>query len=280
MFFAERNSYVKKVLQFESMDYALRSRLWNVFLLSFFCKHNEDSIIEMIMFLWDNFFKLPFDNDMPDSLGEYKDWFADYFADEKHTKWYEIYSFVEAIVFLYKKLSSPFLKDFIEDINRVLKDELAEYRLIDGKIIPITNKCEIETIEEALRISDSFVGTHISNALEKIAEKPTPDCRNSIKESISALEALCVSIAGTGGIDTLGRALNVIKKNGKVKLHDDFISGLKALYGWTSDADGIRHYLKEDPDVGLEDAIFMLVTCSALCNFIIVKAGKAGIDTY
>jgi hypothetical protein len=38
------------------------------------------------------------------------------------------------------------------------------------------------------------------------------------------------------------------------------------LYGYTSDADGIRHALLEEDSVTFEQAKFMLVVCSAFTN--------------
>ena len=50
------------------------------------------------------------------------------------------------------------------------------------------------------------------------------------------------------------------------------------LYGYTSDADGIRHALLDESDLDFEDAKFMLVSCSAFTNYLKGKAIKAGID--
>ena len=41
------------------------------------------------------------------------------------------------------------------------------------------------------------------------------------------------------------------------------------LYGYTSDADGIRHALLEEDKVTFEQAKFMLVVCSAFTNYVI-----------
>ena len=61
-------------------------------------------------------------------------------------------------------------------------------------------------------------------------------------------------------------------------MHTDLKKGFKDLYGWTSDSDGIRHALMEMPTVDAEDARYMLVSCSAFVNYLIVKADKAGIQ--
>jgi hypothetical protein len=43
------------------------------------------------------------------------------------------------------------------------------------------------------------------------------------------------------------------------------------MYGYTSDAEGIRHALLEEPTLEQADAIFMLVTCSAFVNYLRAK---------
>jgi hypothetical protein len=64
-----------------------------------------------------------------------------------------------------------------------------------------------------------------------------------MKESISAVEALCKTIAKNDKA-TLGSALDAIAK--KAALHPRQQAGFKSLYGYTNDDDGIRHALKDE----------------------------------
>ncbi|AYM99371.1 hypothetical protein [Chryseobacterium sp. 3008163] len=73
----------------------------------------------------------------------------------------------------------------------------------------------------------------------------------------------------------MGGALDKIK--GKLKIHSALERGFKQIYGYTSDTDGIRHALTEDNNCDFEDAKFMLVSCSAFINYLVIKADKAGI---
>lgn len=50
-------------------------------------------------------------------------------------------------------------------------------------------------------------------------------------------------------------------------------AALGNLYGYTSDGDGIRHSLLEEPNLDYSDAKFMLVTCSAFVNYLTSKRG-------
>jgi hypothetical protein len=116
---------------------------------------------------------------------------------------------------------------------------------------------------------------HLEQALELIANKKSPDYRNSIKESISAVEAMCQLITGNKKA-TLGDALRQIE--GKVgTLHPAQKDAFSKLYGYTNDAQGIRHALLGETDLDVEDAVYMLVVCSAFINYLISKANKAGI---
>jgi len=70
-----------------------------------------------------------------------------------------------------------------------------------------------------------------------------------------------------------------MKKIGdKIELHKALKTGFSNLYGYTSDADGIRHPMLEKANPPSEDAKYMLISCSAFINYLIAKAKKAGID--
>jgi hypothetical protein len=145
-------------------------------------------------------------------------------------------------------------------------------------IIRITSEEEIAEIEEALRVSDSLgpVTEHLKTAITLLSDRESPDYRNSIKESISAVEAICKLIAGKPKAE-LGDCLKQIEREQKVELHQALKQGFEKFYGYTSNAQGIRHALLEQPNLDFEDAKFMLVSCSAFINYLKVKSSKAGI---
>jgi hypothetical protein len=145
---------------------------------------------------------------------------------------------------------------------------------VDGKITQITSEEEISEIEEALKNAPKPVDIHLKTALDKLSDRKSPDYRNSIKESISAVEAICKQIASDTKAD-LEKALKEIEK--KTELHPALKNAFRNLYGYTSDAQGIRHALMEESDLDFEDAKFMLVSCSAFVNYLITKSSKAGI---
>jgi len=86
-----------------------------------------------------------------------------------------------------------------------------------------------------------------------------------VKESISAVEAACEIASGQKG--SLGDCLKGLGSN--EALHPAFRDALAKLYGWTSDAQGIRHALMDAPTLALSDARFMLVVCSAFVSYLL-----------
>ncbi len=76
---------------------------------------------------------------------------------------------------------------------------------------------------------------------------------------------------------TLGTALGRLES--KIgPLHKDLIEAFKKLYWYTSDAHGIRHGLVGEPNLDVEDAKFMLISCSAFIDYLFAKSHKAGIE--
>ena len=158
--------------------------------------------------------------------------------------------------------------------NRILEEEVSGYRILDNQVIPITNQAELSTIQEAYSTKYDSVTIHISKALNLYANRTSPDYENSIKESISAVEAMCCIITGmTGGQATLGNSIKKIKDNG-VHIHSAMEKAFLALYGYTSDENGIRHGGIDFANAPAEDAKYMLISCSAFVNYLIEKWSK------
>ncbi len=272
--FSQRRGFkpIKSVMQVDSMDSELRNGLWNALTL-YYWEQVELNWISYykkidILFkrLWQDYFKKPID-----TLKDY--WPQTYQEIRKYffsCKWYEVYDFIEFIANSYPDEDNLVNPIFMDSCNSVLERELSAYRFVGGKITQITSKEEISEIEEALEISNPLkaVNTHLKRALDLLADRESPDYRNSIKESI------CNLITKEEKV-TLGQALKKIE--GKVSLHPALKSAFSSLYGYTSDAKGIRHALLDEPNISFEDAKFMLVSCSAFVNYLISKATKAGI---
>ena len=101
-----------------------------------------------------------------------------------------------------------------------------------------------------------------------MSNRDNPDFRNSVKESVSAVESACRHLTEMPSA-TLGEALK--KLDQMDPLHGALKDGILKLYGWTSDEGGIRHSLVESDNVKHADAQFMLVACSAFVNYLFAR---------
>ena len=162
-----------------------------------------------------------------------------------------------------------------EVVNSCFKREYIGYRFIDGLINSISDDIELETINQAMVNKYQSVYEHLSKANKFISDRISPDYANSIKESISAVEAMCQIITNAKGRDaTLGNMLNKLEDSG-IKIHGGLKDAFKKLYGYTSDANGIRHAGNiGGPSATFEEAKFMLVTCCAFINYLKVLCSK------
>ena len=282
MKFSERQGFKKprEILQTDSMDDGLRNPLWNVFMDrclnasdSDFLYHGGKGLFRnFCSTLWHDHLKLRVDG-IPDTVVRTIEQIRHHFFA---CDWYEVYDFVE---FVANRPIWTSAQNAIQDFNKVLTDELSAYRFVAGKLAPISSEQEKLAIEGAIsQTSNSYSTTsaHLRQAIDLLARRPTPDYRNSIKESISAVEALCAIVTGDPKA-TLGQALKTFDT--QAKLHGGLRSAFEKLYGYTSDANGIRHALMEESNLEQEDAVFMLVACSAFVSYLIAKQSRRNPST-
>jgi len=271
--FSQREGFkpIKDTLQIESMDDDLRNSLWNALSIYHWQNTSFDykPFYYFISRLWINYFKNLID-EMPEYWSQTIDIIRKYFFK---CEWYSVFDLIEFVA--NDEYDTKKNKVFMYYCNSVLEEELSVWRFVGGKITKISSEEEIEEVEGALSLSSPFasVREHIKSALELIADRKSPDYRNAIKESISAVESAC-KIVTTDKSATLGQVLKKLEKN--IDLHPALKSGFDKLYGYTSSADGIRHALMEQSNLSFEDAKFFLVACSAFCNYLIAKADKLG----
>lgn len=169
----------------------------------------------------------------------------------------------------YNDYSGYMVMSIYEAFNKIFQREYIGYRFVGDIITPISDENEVESINDAIAVSDKVVRDHLLKANSLLANREKPDYENSIKESISAVEALCEVKTGIRGKEaTLGKMLKKLEDGG-IEIHSALKSAFNILYGYTSDANGIRHA----GDIGgsastFEEAKFMLVSCSAFINYL------------
>lgn len=166
------------------------------------------------------------------------------------------------------------LKEYEGNLNNEFDRLDYGYRVANHCVVDITSEEELAAISEAIESSKDNVSEHLQRAVMHYSTRPNPDVRNSIKESISAVEAVCRELTGE---NTLGQALKHLEDNGVV-IHKMLKEGLTKFYVYTNDPDsGIRHALMDDEGTytpSKDEAYYMLVTCSTFVNYLRRKVAK------
>ena len=253
------------------MPKTLRSGLWDAFRMFYadpvgergvYGGYSYDSDFESLTdLIWFRFFREPID-DRPSSPFEARDRIRRMMLE--NFTFHELYSFLEFIAKLHYRTDIDYgksenAKKFVKFCNMVLERERAAFRFSGPQLVKLTDENALEEIEKASVESPAGgVREHISAAARSYSKDP-PDYRNSIKESISAVESATYFVLGKkfGG---LREPLNAIAE--KYELHPAMRQGFEKLYGYTSDSDGIRHAILDEPKISQSEARYMLlVTC-------------------
>ena len=272
--FSIRHGYEQpKPIQIEGMDDDLRNGLWNVFLRFFPYDYDYDTALylppytmpEIFELIWESFFKKP-----SDEYPFITDFVKNIILSSDWNKVFDLIEFVIGDLSLSSEIKAK--NNFIKQCNDILEQENSAYRIIQDRVTPITNKEEIESIKRSMSTLHQGANEHIKKALTLFSRRENPDYENSIKESISAVESI---IKITTDKEKFSAGVNELENRG-IKLHNAHKEALNKLYGFTSDADGIRHGSKEgEPlDININTARLMLITCSAFVNFIEAETPK------
>lgn len=264
-----------RLIQVEQMDDELKNSIWN-FLHNLF---SEDELWHSYAVRVAQDFRKSRLDEVPTYNVRCMEWMKNYFFA---LPWNRIYELLEYTV---ANVESFFPNGVIQKAtveiyaNVVLKTELSGYRFISGVLLPISNTQEMDEISNAVqttqRIGLDGAYQHLQSAINLLGQKPDPDYRNSVKESILSIESIARVIAeekSTGLRDALAKLSNILGIHGSLK------EGFLKLYGYTSDQGGIRHsFTEQDQEVGMDEAKYMLVSCSAFANYLISKAQKANL---
>jgi len=258
-----------KVLQIDDMNQELRSSLWSVSYLLIFKNLNPFVILsnnkkaeEFFTDFMFYFAKRPVD----EAGGVTPDFIKYWFLSEGWMKVYDLVEFIGE----WCGHGTDLQNNFYKSVNEVLARENSGYRFVAGVISPVVSDAEIEEIESSLTVPDQFssVRYHLKIALQLMSDRNSRDFRNSIKESICAVESLVKTVTG----DEKGTLGKLIKTLGRDKdLPPSITRAYDALYGYTSHEDGIRHAMLDMNESKLKysDARYMLIVCSAFINYVI-----------
>lgn len=276
MSFSERYGYSKSrvIVQREELDDDTRVALWNLFYAYNEKLRSDQSALRPVTvlseYLWGDYLQLPLD-DCPSVTSVWSQLKDRVLRGE----WYEPFNLLEFL--LSTQPLARYHAELARTVNIELEKKLTAYRVINDKVVPLDSEAEGTAVASALDELQTTllagVRHHLSTAIDLLADRAKPDYANSVKESISAVEAILELITGEG---VLSKALPKLPASG-IKVHSAQVEAWKKLYGWTSDEDGVRHSAKAPPEVGQAMAKYMLVTSSAFVSLLVEEARRANV---
>ena len=288
MLFSERYGYkkIREAFQIESLDEVTRTQLWNAYYsmiyydidytLYYSSESRHGAFLEeearkesWERTVWLSFFKKSV-NQIPKDLIKHTEIL---FFD---TDWFTIFDFIEFVLENVTPYYSKYSQRYTRQCAKIFQAEKVAYRIVEKRIVPVTSEKEVKEIEAALD-KGGLIQEHLDKALDLFADRDNPNYSNSYEESLKAVEALARKIVGKDKL-TLGQALTAMDKLEGFEFHSALGEGYKKIYGFANDV--IRHAKKDgqDDEIDIEDARYMLISCSAFINYLFVKAEKAGIE--
>ena len=254
---------LSNIIQIDSLNDRTRNKIYSA---TMELVNKTDDKRKFVEYIYEDIFSLT-KNDIPLNGQEF-DIFSDYYKNVEdeilfNLRNYEYNNVFDFIIGIIRGIKINKLKNwYIKEIEKIFKEENVNYKIVGDNIIDIIDEYQVAEIEETLKNPYDIVRKHYNKAIEKLYQDRDYD--NSIKESISSVEAMCQALTENNKA-TLGDALKLLKD----KIHPAMKSAFEKLYGYTSDANGIRHAngLGEGNSTYAE-AKYMLISCSAFVNYL------------
>jgi hypothetical protein len=251
-------------VQLESLDQRLRNDLLNLLYSELLNTYPQSTPYTLRNFWWHHYGQ-PIEQYDPRKLASVIR------ATILDGEWYEVYDLLEFLA----SETPDYYQTLVDVVNAILENNRAGYRIVASQVVEITDETELQSIRDAAaQPAGSPARLHIEKAVQLFADRDNPQYANSIKESISAVEATARDLSGKQSA-TLGDALDLISKLPTAVVHPALLKGWKGIYGFTSDSGGIRHadYQGSVPATQ-ELAQYFLVTCSAMVNLLTTLQSK------
>lgn len=203
-----------------------------------------------------------FSSTFSDEFVTWRDRLQKLFSDGNYIKILELVQFV---------IRSPHKPEgIVKQFAAALSRHQAAYFIDGDTIYPKASLEEGVALVDALNaLRQSEYGgarSHLSAASRLLG---SGDYSGSVRESISAVESIAHVLEPNA--TKLGAALSKLEGSGRI--HGGLKVAFAALYGYASDAEGIRHALVFDSkaEVDEADALFMIGACASFVTFVIRK---------
>jgi hypothetical protein len=259
------------VIQVSDLDHATRTALWNSFHSTVTDMNRRGYEYNgtrpgnaLLRTMWADELELPIDEFSTDSaitvtknLYLKKEWWK--VLD--HVQW-----MAGAVGGYWANLAGAYRAAVESDLQRYL----VGYRFLGDELIPVSNEAEMLEVRNAMSGAGSNARVHLERATSLLASREDPQYAKVVHESINAVESTVAELTGQA---VLSAGLKQLEQKG-VPTHKALLGAWDKLYGYTSDAGGIRHGLVRDEEVDEPLAVYFLVTCSAFINMLLKIAGS------
>lgn len=252
-------------LGLKQISQVLRARLWQIFLIHVDDEMGAIGLRTNLGPIWRTLFKDycvsklgMFSDEVGDRRTDFIDRLKPSFQQGQYS---EVLGTVEWFV---RRASESSLRKLVQS---VLEEEYCAYRLIDLSIVPIATAEEGRVFVTALSdLSRPQLGGARAHLLQAGSMLTAGKFADSVRDSIHAVESVARTLTGES---SLAKSLQELSKGHP--LHPALKNGFNNIYGYTSDANGIRHPMIGDdgPAVGEAEAIFMLGACAAFVTFLV-----------
>ena len=201
-------------------------------------------------------------------------WKADRHLDDiiLRSKYYRTLTFVESMI---RSENCP--SGFRESVIRCFNTYGGPYHIADIDdnfyILPSVSMEDQSSQRYNLRVLEasgqSPAVSHFKASSDHIRARKF---RESIKESISAVESVARRAVGHDKFQSLGQALEELEKTG-VLPHKNLYESFRHIYKYTNDEEGIRHALinADESKVTLDEAVLMFSMSAAIAAYIAQK---------
>lgn len=159
-----------------------------------------------------------------------------------------------------------FTQELEQRINEVFARFYVDHRMRGGYVTDIGQGFEADTVDDAVADGPFQVARqHLAAALQSLSDETDLNKLESAREAILAVESAARVATGER---TLGKALKHLQRTDSVLYHRALVDGWDKIYGWTSDAGGLRHGDDVITDVPYRLARWLVVSAAAFLTYL------------
>ncbi|MGW9111672.1 hypothetical protein [Microbacterium sp. NPDC055683] len=161
---------------------------------------------------------------------------------------------------------ADFIQGLEQRINEVLARFYVDHRMRGGYVTDIGQGFEADTVDDAISEGPFEVARqHLAAALHSLTDETESNKLDSAREAIHAVESAARVATGER---TLGKALKHLQRTDSVLYHPALVDGWDKIYGWTSDAGGLRHGDEVLTNVPYKLARWLVVSAAAFLTYL------------